>query len=73
MAPDDRAVDLNVFEIRALGQPLEETLPYALLGPPPEASIGALPIAKLIGNAAPRRLSLLRIPSAAEIGYWIYV
>jgi hypothetical protein len=46
--PDQRRIDEDVFEIRILGQVLENPLPHVLLRPPPEARVDGVPFAKLV-------------------------
>ncbi len=47
MDPDVRRVDEHIFEIGIIRQTLENSLPSALLGPPPEPGVDGEPVAEL--------------------------
>ena len=56
--PDERAVDEDVFEIRIVGEGLENALPDTLLRPAPEARIDGAPLAERFRKISPRDLRL---------------
>src|ERR1700758_1042292 len=53
--PDECAVDQDIFEIGIVAERLENSLPNALLRPPPEASIRREPLAERFRQIAPWR------------------
>src|SRR5271157_4389534 len=54
MGSDDGGVDHGVFVVRIVRQRLEKTLPNAALRPAREPRMDVLPIAKALGQIAPR-------------------
>ena len=48
MDPDVRRIDEYIFEIGIIRETLENALPGALLCPPPEAGVDAVPVAELL-------------------------
>jgi hypothetical protein len=53
--PDDGAVDDRGFEVRVIGQALEETLENTLVCPSSKAPEDRVPVAKPLGQIAPGR------------------
>ena len=55
MGPHNRAVHNPMFHVRLVGKVSEHAFPDALLTPPSEAFVDAIPVAILFGQEAPLR------------------
>ena len=51
---DDGGIEHEIFEVRTITQRIEDTIPYAFLGPSSETLERTVPVAEFIGQIAPR-------------------
>lgn len=66
MCPDYRAVQVQLFKVRVLGQLVEDPVPHLLAGPAAESHVHAVPVPESPGQVTPRN------PGAQNVQHTFY-